>query len=170
MLGSRLWSWDEVNGRFGLQGRGISVGGASGVFQWNQLGDNCDTDAMHVLFCFRGWGAVWREQVVLSLKTEEGNTHASVLLLYQAVISRYGAWDVDDAQPVTVELRELGGSSSSTSGSSTAGGSGSGSSSSPRGGNTIQIRVTDYGNGIPPQQFSHIYDYFYSSNRPSSSL
>lgn len=50
-----------------------------------------------------------------------------VAVALQAVIDRYGAWEVDDAPPVIVEVNEVVGSSgqgsSSTAGSSGAGGS-----------------------------------------------
>jgi len=68
---------------------------------------------------------------------------------WQAVISRYGAWEVDSAPPVLVELAELAGSSSSSSqGGETTGAAGS----------QIQIKITDAGNGIPKSHAGHMYD------------
>jgi signal transduction histidine kinase len=82
----------------------------------------------------------------------------------QAVIARYGAWEVDDAQPVLVELREVPGdhttASSSSSGGSSSGGSGS----------QIEIVITDRGNGIPAAQAAHMYDYFWSNNKATNTL
>lgn len=58
----------------------------------------------------------------------------------QAVIARYGAWEVDDAPPVSVELLELAGSSSLGSSSTGDGGSSSSSgTAASRQGSTIQV-------------------------------
>ncbi|KAF6266101.1 hypothetical protein COO60DRAFT_1697459 [Scenedesmus sp. NREL 46B-D3] len=83
----------------------------------------------------------------------------------QAVITRYGAWEVDDAQPVLVELREIPGSSAA--GNSSAG---DGSSSGGGSGSQIEIAVTDKGHGIPPAQAAHMYDYFWSNNKATNTL
>jgi hypothetical protein len=77
----------------------------------------------------------------------------------QAVVTRYGAWEVDDAQPVLVEIREVPGGSSSSS--STAGGAGGG---------LVEIVVTDSGHGIPSGTHLHMYDYFWSGNKPTNTL
>lgn len=83
----------------------------------------------------------------------------------QAVITRYGAWEVDDAQPVLVVLREIPGSSAA--GSSSAG---DGSNSGGGSGSQIEIVVTDKGHGIPPAQAAHMYDYFWSNNKATNTL
>ncbi|WIA16094.1 hypothetical protein OEZ85_012817 [Tetradesmus obliquus] len=80
----------------------------------------------------------------------------------QAVVSRYGAWEVDDAQPVLVKMQEIPGDSTTGSSSSSGGSSSSGSQ--------IEIVVTDKGNGIPADQAAHMYDYFWSNNRATNTL
>lgn len=58
----------------------------------------------------------------------------------QAVVARYGAWDVDDAHPVRVEISE------------------------PRGEpGTVLVAITDSGLGIPQERFGAVYDWFWSS-------
>jgi len=64
--------------------------------------------------------------------------------LNQAVIARYGAWDVDEAEPIKVEISE------------------------PADSSEFVITVTDTGNGIPAEKASHMYDYFYSSAQRAS--
>jgi signal transduction histidine kinase len=85
----------------------------------------------------------------------------------QAVIARYGAWEVDDAQPVLVEIRELPGDAAGGSSSST---NSSGGSSSGGSGSQIEIVVTDKGHGIPAAQAAHMYDYFWSNNKATNTL
>jgi signal transduction histidine kinase len=107
---------------------------------------------------------------------------------------------VDDAPAVCVQVAELAGSSSpgastlvsgTTSGSSAAGPAAAGSApaaaaaaaacasapvaaaaaagASARG-SSFQIRITDWGNGIPPSQFANMFSFFYTSARPASTL
>lgn len=81
----------------------------------------------------------------------------------QAVIARYGAWEVDDAQPVAVKIRELSGDNTISGSSSTDGQGGSTC-------NQIEIAVTDVGHGIPAGKAAHMYDYFWSASKPSNTL
>eukprot|EP00878_Enallax_costatus_P019646 GHUV01020729.1.p1 GENE.GHUV01020729.1~~GHUV01020729.1.p1 ORF type:complete len:222 (+),score=87.85 GHUV01020729.1:2-667(+) len=91
----------------------------------------------------------------------------------QAVIARYGAWEVDDAEPVLVEISELPGSTKPGS-SSTASSSSTSEEEAVQWqsgtGAQIQIRVTDVGHGIPAGQAAHMYDYFWSANKPRNTL
>lgn len=81
----------------------------------------------------------------------------------QAVVKRYGAWEVDDAPPVMVEVVEVAGSSGQ--GSSATAGQDSGPKVS-----SISIRITDMGSGIPADYTANMFSYFYTSNKPASTL
>ena len=110
----------------------------------------------------------------------------------QAAVNRHGAWSVDEADPVRVEISvEAGGGGGSSEASSSGGGSGKASSSSSSGSSTkasssggaeqqqqqqqrqqqqqqqeqILISITDRGLGIPEQNFANMFSWFWSSNR-----
>lgn len=85
----------------------------------------------------------------------------------QAVVDRYGAWDVDDAPPVLVHVEAVSGGSSSSSSSEA---SANGADRMESSGSLVRISVTDSGNGIPASQQSSMYDYFHSTARPASTL
>ncbi|KAF8059455.1 Pdk2 [Scenedesmus sp. PABB004] len=80
----------------------------------------------------------------------------------QAVVNRYGAWEVDDASPVTVDIARLPAApAAAPDGGAAAAGAAPG----------VEITVTDMGHGIPSGEISgHMFDYFWSKSKPSSSL
>lgn len=86
----------------------------------------------------------------------------------QAVVNRYGAWEVDDAPPVSVQVQELpAGSSAAAPAAAAAAAAADGGGAR---GSSFQIKVTDWGNGIPPTQFANMFNYFFTTAKPASSL
>ena len=65
----------------------------------------------------------------------------------QATIDRYGAWDVDEADPVRIVVRE-------------------GTDKKQM----IEFEITDKGNGIPSQVAKNMYHYFWSNRQSKFSL
>jgi anti-sigma regulatory factor (Ser/Thr protein kinase) len=66
----------------------------------------------------------------------------------QATIDRYGAWDVDEADPVRIELREVVTNQQQQ----------------------VEMVITDQGNGIPDKISGNMYHYFWSSHQPKLTL
>lgn len=60
----------------------------------------------------------------------------------QAVVNRYGAWQVDEADPVRIEISEP--------------------ADDPK---HVLVSITDRGLGVPKENFGHIFDWFWSSNK-----
>lgn len=71
-----------------------------------------------------------------------------------------------------VEIEELPGSTAPSTSKSDSSSSTTADESVPAAvaGSQIQIRVTDVGHGIPAGQAAHMYDYFWSNNKPKNTL
>jgi C4-dicarboxylate-specific signal transduction histidine kinase len=62
-------------------------------------------------------------------------------------VKRYGAWNVDEADPVRIEISEPADDDQA-----------------------VLITVTDRGLGVPEEHFTHMFDWFWSSNKPPLQL
>ncbi|KAI8477037.1 MAG: hypothetical protein J3K34DRAFT_516008 [Monoraphidium minutum] len=63
-------------------------------------------------------------------------------LISEAVVDRHGAWNVDEADPVRIEISEPEGDA-----------------------RHVLVKITDRGLGVPAKNFTHMFDWFWTSSR-----